>query len=332
MTISTDGNKARWWDGDASQRYWMELVNVDTWGSELIAPDTSRYDLMKDVRIGDVVLHWVGKNNPMGFKSGMYGASIVAGELQPRAGDWYGKPANTIPLTGYTPLPRPYLLTDLRADHQSDILGIKGNLESEYPTGRGKFTIYFPFQKHPKSGLKPNQGYLFKLPAEVLQAAPDLLPDSDFGGFDRPLVAPPVSGQNGVRQRYAGFCADPILKKAIEMRAVRQAIGLYEGSGYNVEDVGADRSYDLLARRGDEERHIEVKGSQGYVQKVILTRNEVTHANDYGFTDLVVVADILWERHLDGSITTGDGTMSVYPDWRPSPENLKPLSYEYFLD
>lgn len=42
MTISTVGNKARWWDGDASQRYWMELVNVDTWGSELIAPDTSR--------------------------------------------------------------------------------------------------------------------------------------------------------------------------------------------------------------------------------------------------------------------------------------------------
>jgi hypothetical protein len=62
------------------------------------------------------------------------------------------------------------------------------------------------------------------------------------------------------------------------------------------------------------------------------SRNEVTHANGFGRTDLVVVAEIEWERHLDGSIATGDGTMSVYPDWRPSPENLKPLSYEYFLD
>lgn len=114
MAAGVTATKSRWWDGDAKQRYWMELVNVDTWGSELIAPDTPRYDLMRDVRVGDVVLHWVGKNNPMRFKSGMYGASIVAGELQPRAGDWYGKPANTIPLTNYTPLPHPYLLTDLR--------------------------------------------------------------------------------------------------------------------------------------------------------------------------------------------------------------------------
>lgn len=331
MAVSTVGKKARWWDGDASQRYWMELVNVDTWGSELIAPDTSRYDLMHDVRIGDVVLHWVGKNNPMGFKSGMYGASIVAGELQPRAGDWFGKPANTIPLTKYTALPRPYLLTDLRADHQEDILGVKSDLERDFTDTAG-LTIYFPFQKHPTSGLKPNQGYLFKLPAEVIKAVYGLLPDSDWGGFDIPLVEPPVAGQNGVKQRYAGFCADPILKKAIEMQAVRQAAAHYEAAGFSVEDVGAYRSYDLLAKRGDEERHVEVKGSQGYVQKVILTRNEVTHANDYGPTDLVVVADIQWERHLDGSISTADGTMSVYPDWRPSPENLEPLSYEYFLD
>jgi hypothetical protein len=331
MVANTTAKKSRWWEGDAAQRYWMEIVNVDTWGSELIAPDTPRYDLMRDVRVGDVVLHWVGKNNPMRFKSGMYGASLVAGELQPRAGDWFGKPANTIPLTNYTALPRPYLLTDLRADHQSDILGIKGELEQDRADAGG-FTMYFPFQKHPTSGLKPNQGYLFKLPAEVIRAAPDLLPDSDWGGLDRPLVAPPVSGQNGVRQRYAGFCADPILKKAIEMQAVRQAIAHYEAVGFTVEDVGAYKSYDLEARRGNEVRHVEVKGSQGHVQKVILTRNEVTHANEFDRTDLVVVAEIQWERHKDGSIATDEGLMNVYPDWRPSPENLMPLSYEYFLD
>jgi hypothetical protein len=309
----------------------MELVTVDTWGSELIAPDTPRYDLMHDVRVGDVVLHWLGKNNRQGLKSGMYGASIVAGELQLRAGDWLGKPANTIPLTKYTALPRPYLLTELRADHQSDILGIQGELEQEF-AGIGGFTMYFPFQKHPTSGLKPNQGYLFKLPAEVLQSAPDLLPDSDWGGFDRPLMAPPVDGQNGVKQTYAGFCADPVLKKAIEMRAVEQATGYYKAAGYTVEDVGAYQPYDLQVVRGDEVRHVEVKGSQGYVQKVILTRNEVTQANEFGPTDLVVVAEIQWERRLDGSIATENGLMSVYSDWRPSPENLIPLSYEYFLD
>jgi hypothetical protein len=145
-------------------------------------------------------------------------------------------------------------------------------------------------------------------------------------------MAPPVAGQNGVKQSYAGFCADPVLKKAIEMQAVRQAIAHYEAAGFSVQDVGAFESYDLEVVRGGEVRHVEVKGSQGYVQKVILTRNEVSHANQFDRTDLVVVADIDWERHLDGSITTGKGIMSVYPDWRPSPENLHPLSFEYFLD
>lgn len=106
----------------------------------------------------------------------------------------------------------------------------------------------------------------------------------------------------------------------------------YAASGYDVDDVGAYESYDLRVSRGDAVRHAEVKGSQGHVQKVILTRNEVDHANDFDRTDLVVVSDIEWERHLDGSITTRNGVMSVYPDWRPSPENLKPLSYEYVLD
>ncbi|MFE4230356.1 protein NO VEIN domain-containing protein [Arthrobacter sp. NPDC056886] len=331
MAVSTVGKKARWWDGDASQRYWMEVVHVEKFGKELVAPEESRHDRMHDVRVGDIVLHWVSKKNPKRLKPGVYGASRVAGELQPNAATWEGKPANRIPLTEYKALREPYLLPELRTNHQEDILGILGRLTQELGH-RPKQNGYFPFNRHPTVGLKPNEGYLFKMPRQVIDAVPDLLPESDWGGFDTPLIAPPVGGQNGIKQRYAGFCADPILKKSIEMQAVLQAIVHYEGAGYVVEDVGAYRSYDLLAKRGDEERHIEVKGSQGYVQKVILTRNEVTHANDHGPTDLVVVADIQWERHLDGSIATDAGTMSVYPDWRPSPENLKPLSYEYFLD
>lgn len=328
MTAGAAAKKARWWDGDPTQRYWMEIAYVAEFGSQLVAPPTGNHDRMHDVTAGDVVLHWVSRKNPMRWTPGIYGVSRVAGELRPGAGSWLGEEANTIPLTDYTALAKPLLLNDLR-EHQEVILGILDSLRVQYPKPK---RIDFPFNRHPRAGLKPNQGYLYKMPEQVIGAVPDLLPNSDWGGFDRPLVAPPVSGQNGVRQRYAGFCADPILKKAIEMQAVRQAIAHYEAAGYSVEDVGAFRSYDLLAIRGDEERHIEVKGSQGYVQKVILTRNEVKHANDYGLTDLVVVADIQWERHLDGSITTDDGTMSVYPDWRPSPENLKPLSYEYFLD
>ena len=330
MTVNTTVKKARWWDGDATQRYWMEVVYEERFGSQLIAPGGGRHDRMKDVRVGDVVLHWVSRRNPMRLKPGIYGASVAAGPLQNDGGSWLGEPADVIPLSNYTALKKPLLLTDLREYHQEEILGVLDSLNEKF--AEPKRTIYFPFNRHPRVGLKPNEGYLFKMPQQVVQLVPGLLPDSDWGGFDQPLVAPPVSGQNGVRQRYAGFCADPILKKAIEMQAVRQAIAHYEAAGYSVEDVGAYESYDLEAVRGDEVRHVEVKGSQGHVQKVILTRNEVTHANEFGRADLVVVAEIQWERHKDGSIATDDGLMSVHPDWRPSPENLLPLSYEYFLD
>lgn len=330
MAAGSTATKSRWWDGDAKQRYWMEVVYEERFGSQLIAPGGGRHDRMNDVRVGDVVIHWLSRKNPMKWKPGIYGASVVAGPLQNDSGSWLGQPADTIPLSNYTALKKPLLLTDLRENHEESILGVLASLTEEF--AKPKRTIYFPFNRHPRAGLKPNEGYLFKMPHQVVQLVPDLLPDSDWGGFDRPLVAPPVSGQNGVRQRYAGFCADPVLKKAIEVQAVRQAIRHYEALGFAVEDVGAYRSYDLEAVRGDEVRRVEVKGSQGYVQKVILTRNEVTNANEFERTDLVVVAEIQWERHLDGKITTGDGLMNVYPDWTPSPENLVPLSYEYFLD
>jgi hypothetical protein len=208
-----------------------------------------------------------------------------------------------------------------------EISAVKGRLITDYGS-----PVYFPFQDG-RGGFRPREAYLAKVPKAVVEIIAGLRPESDWGGLEHPLVGPhQAEGQNGVKQAYAGFCADPILKKAIEMQAVRQAIAHYAASGYSVEDVGAHEAYDLRAIRGDEIRHVEVKGSQGHVKKVILTRNEVTHANEFDRTDLVVVADIEWERGFDGSITTENGVLSVHQDWRPSPESLKPLSYEYFLD
>ena len=329
MSVNTEKAPTHWWEDDPTQRYWMEVITRPNWGTELTAPDEPKYSLMEHVKVGDVVLHWIGKNNPMGYKAGMYGASVVAGRLQRRTGSWQGKPANIIPLTNCTMLPVPYLLQDLRAERDADLSRLKKHLEG---TLRESGNLHFPFNWDPRFGLKTNQRHLTKMPVEVLNLVPNLLPEGDWVELDRMLHGPQVPGQNGVRQRYAGFCADPVLKKAIEMQAVSQAKSHYESNGYTVEDVGAYRSYDLHAVRGDVVRHVEVKGSQGNVEKILLTRNEVTHAKEYDSTDLVVVAEIPWERQLDGSVDTQDGYMDVHPDWRPSPENLKPLSYEYFLD
>ncbi|EMY32857.1 hypothetical protein D477_017949 [Arthrobacter crystallopoietes BAB-32] len=318
----------QWWSGDPTQRYWMELVNVDSWGSELVAPDEPRHALMYDVAVGDVVYHWVGKNNPQRRPSGMYGVSVVAGNLQRDAGEWLGQPANTIELTGYTAFDPPLLLGALRSYQQQIFDLIEGLHERERQQ-----TLHFPFQKHPTAGLKPNQRYLSKLPAELLDIVSELRPDSDWGGLENPVITPPIDPAiPEFRRRYSGICMDPVLRKSIEVAAVDQATAHYLAQGYEVQDVGLTHSYDLLVTRGDEVRHVEVKGSQGAIFKIQLTRNEVLHADVVDNTDLVLVSEIQWERLPDGSIKTGGGLMDVIPNWTPSVENLKPLTYEYFLD
>ena len=328
MTVSATGRKSRWWDGDATQRYWMELVSRPDWGTELISPDEGRYSHMWDVREGDVVFHWLGVSYAGAGKSGIYGHSVVVGrpEAAPE-NQWRSTtgPGVRVPLGDFVPAD-PLLLREL-ATSAGEISAVKDQLSTDYGS-----PIYFPFQDG-IGGFRPREAYLAKVPRALLDIIAGLRLESDWGGFEQPLVSPQqAGGQNGVKQTYAGFCADPVLKKAIEMQAVHQAMAHYSAAGYSVEDVGAHESYDLRAIRGDEIRHVEVKGSQGHVQKVILTRNELTHADEFDRTDLVVVADIEWERRMDGSITTKNGFMSVFPDWRPAPENLRPLSYEYFLD
>ncbi|RAN72344.1 hypothetical protein B5P43_32830 [Bacillus sp. SRB_336] len=167
----------------------------------------------------------------------------------------------------------------------------------------------------------------------MLEIVPSLRPDSDWGGMDEPVITPPIDpGIPDYRRRYSGICMDPVLRKAIEMAAVDQATEHYVGLGYEVKDVGLTHSYDLEAIREDEVRHIEVKGSQAHIEKIQLTRNEVNHANTFENTDLVLVAEIQWTRLEDGGILTESGLMQVIPNWRPSPENLKPTTFEYFLD
>jgi hypothetical protein len=283
---------------------------------------------MWEVREGDVVFHWLGVSYTGAGKSGIYGHSIVIGrpEAAPE-NQWRSTtgPGVRVPLGDFVPAD-PLLLREL-ATSAGEISAVKDQLITDYGS-----PVYFPFQDG-SGGFRPREAYLAKVPKAVVDIIAGLRPESDWGGLEQPLVSPhQAEGQNEVKQTYAGFCADPILKKAIEMQAVRQAIAYYAASGFSVDDVGAHESYDLRVIRGDELRHVEVKGSQGYVQKIILTRNEVTHANEFARTDLVVVADIEWERHLDGSVTTSNGVLIPYSDWRPSPENLKPLSYEYVLD
>jgi hypothetical protein len=105
----------------------------------------------------------------------------------------------------------------------------------------------------------------------------------------------------------------------------------YGALGYDVEDVGATESFDLIAQLGVERRHVEVKGSSTAALAVELTASEVAHACSDHVTDLFVVDGIQWWRDRDGSISTAGGRTRVWFDWQPSPHDLSPTSYRYNL-
>lgn len=122
------------------------------------------------------------------------------------------------------------------------------------------------------------------------------------------------------------------VRRAIELHAMKRAIAFYESQQYSVEDVSSTESYDLVARRGGETVHVEVKGSRGEGQQVFVTANEVRHAQTYGHSALVVVSDIRitdGDRLHGGLIHAEGGILRRYDPWRIGEGELRPLSYAY---
>lgn len=216
------------------------------------------------------------------------------------------------------------------------------NREVQSRTGRARGSVEYKFQnishvlneaKQPYiKGYKPASNVQAALRPVVLNRIFGVHPAHD-GRISQPIEAPSTGDPlRDYRRRYAGVCLDSVLRKAIEQAAVEQATEYYEDQGYKVEDVGLTHSFDLRAIRDGVERHVEVKGSQVYVEKIQLTRNEVQHAREFENTDLIIVRNVPWERQPDGTISTRRGVMEVLTNWCPAETNLRATSFEYLLD
>ncbi|MGW6356670.1 protein NO VEIN domain-containing protein [Streptomyces sp. NPDC055092] len=121
----------------------------------------------------------------------------------------------------------------------------------------------------------------------------------------------------------------PKRRKAIELRAENHAVAHYEKNGWTVERLG--KPYDLRCTRGTEELHLEVKGTTGAATSVELTINEVLHARDKDNTvDLYVVSDIKVDTCTDPYTASGN-KVTLFTDWEPAEEDLRPRKYEYRL-
>ena len=117
-------------------------------------------------------------------------------------------------------------------------------------------------------------------------------------------------------------------KVAVEALAMNAATEFYR-KAWDVEDVHGTESYDLICRCGDEVKHVEVKGTTTDGQEVILTPNEVRHAQENPRTALFVLSNITVERAKDGTVTATGGRHHCYDPWRLNEGTLIPLGFRY---
>ena len=120
-------------------------------------------------------------------------------------------------------------------------------------------------------------------------------------------------------------------RKLVETYAMNVAKAHYSELGFQVSDVSATHSYDLICYSEEHgKRLIEVKGLQGIPATVQLTANEVVSArNDQTQTDLFVVHNI--EFLNDDEVNKNSGRVIKLEDWKPEDIDLSPTQYTYRL-
>jgi hypothetical protein len=115
-------------------------------------------------------------------------------------------------------------------------------------------------------------------------------------------------------------------RKAVEVHAMKTAQRHLEQLGYFVKNCSAKESYDLLASRNCEELTIEVKGTTGSADKILLTANEVElHLVNRDRNGLIVVYDVELTRG-PRPFASGGRLLSHIP-WRLERSQLRAISY-----
>ena len=98
----------------------------------------------------------------------------------------------------------------------------------------------------------------------------------------------------------------------------------FKKEGYTVDDVSAQRPYDLLCRKDTKNLYVEVKaGTTTDGDTVVLTRNEVRHAGD---PNHLCALFILHSMRLEHGKTL-DGQSVVVNPWHLQKERLTPICY-----
>lgn len=148
-------------------------------------------------------------------------------------------------------------------------------------------------------------------------------PAFDWEGVSFPSLDAPGSGGRG-----QGFRGSLLARRAVEAHAMTLARAELEREGWIVTDVSLTQSYDLHCERDGAICHVEVKGTVGLGDRIIVTRSEVAFARDHPDTmRLIVVGDITLVSPCDDEVSAQGGRPRMISPWAPQVADLEPISY-----
>jgi len=128
-----------------------------------------------------------------------------------------------------------------------------------------------------------------------------------------------------------GFGLSGPERRAVELRAMQVAGDWLAAEGYRVSDVSATESCDYTAVKERVKTYVEVKGTTGRGEAVILTKNEVAlHQVRFPHTMLMIVSGIELDKSANPPLAAG-GSLRVISPWKIYDERLTALSYQYVI-
>jgi MrcB-like, N-terminal domain/Domain of unknown function (DUF3883) len=213
-------------------------------------------------------------------------------------------------------------------------LGAKGDLGDAYQRSTAA-CIWYPSSAMPSdeaflSDLRKFLSYLGALyEAEDLGRSPE---SASQQAREIVRLTEEITRPKKASNSRQGFGLRPAERFAVEQHAMRIAEKLLKDKGFEVTDVSKKLPYDLLAKSNDgKEIIVEVKGSTGAADSVILTANEVTaHRTKHPHNMLIVVHSISLDRKANPPKTAG-GACREYWAWDISSAKLEPLSFQCFV-
>jgi hypothetical protein len=167
----------RWWATSPAEIYWLEVTRRPDIGANLKAPQTNErgadfwsYSLVKEVQDGDIVFHYDGNTQAIVARSlatgipwegeltwAARGASARFANIAP-----HSRPGYYFGLESYNRLTSPLSLEAIRAK-AAEIRRLRDALIREVHE-----PLFFPFEIGDGRPIRPMQGYLFKLPRDLV--------------------------------------------------------------------------------------------------------------------------------------------------------------------